>query len=123
MGKINLTLLFFVFSVCFFVLADIIADGDIMIAKVRQIKANGENYFEISNSSGVLYYARTAWMNMKRTCTLMLRLNCLRQLPTISLTLMKKKTRLFYTEQKDTQREYISRLYTVIISTLKLYTS
>lgn len=36
-----------------------------MIAKIAQIKANGENRFEISNESGVLFYASTPWMNIK----------------------------------------------------------
>lgn len=35
-----------------------------MVAKVTQTKANGQNLFEISNSTGVLFYAKTPWMNL-----------------------------------------------------------
>ena len=35
-----------------------------MLAKVTQTKSNGENLFEISNSSGVLFYAKAPWMNL-----------------------------------------------------------
>lgn len=36
-----------------------------MIAKIAQIKANGENRFEISNEFGVLFYASTPWLDIK----------------------------------------------------------
>ncbi|MBQ8165246.1 MAG: hypothetical protein IJZ94_05480 [Clostridia bacterium] len=35
-----------------------------MIAKVTQTQANGKNCFEISTSTGVLFYAQTSWMNI-----------------------------------------------------------
>lgn len=36
-----------------------------MIIKVAQINSNGENLFEVSNQSGVIYYAKAPWLKLR----------------------------------------------------------
>lgn len=36
-----------------------------MVVKIAQIRADGENLFEVSNKSGVIYRAKTPWMNFR----------------------------------------------------------